>query len=62
MGDGRFQPVLTCVRGEEGDGRLMDLHSNTVQPIFQLVDVAFEVFRIYIHLVMLGNNSEVVSI
>ena len=23
QGDSWFQPVLTCVRGEEGDGRLM---------------------------------------
>ena len=64
QGDYRFKPVLTRMWGEEGDGGFVgrNLHPILVEPLFQLVDVALEVFRRYIHLVMLGDDGEVVSI
>ena len=64
QGDFWLKPVLTRMWGEEGDGGLVgrNLHPILVEPLFKLVDVALEVFRSYIHLVILGDDGEVVSI
>ena len=47
QGDHRLLPELSCMGGEEGDGGLLcrDLHPIVCEPVFQLVDVALEVFR-----------------
>ena len=55
QGDQGFLPKLLRVWGEEGDGRFgrRYLHPISAEPVLQLVDVALEVLRRYIHLVML---------